>query len=95
MVSIYFFSHEVIVKKLISTLLFYFLITYLPTSNAEEIQTFTFGIVPQQAASKLARLQFKTAPNIPEFEHCLANGEYDIVIFLFIHTLKNNFVLKK
>jgi len=55
--------------------------------------TFSFGIVPQQAAGKLARLwtpifeylgresgieiQFKTAPNIPVFEKRLALGEYD------------------
>ena len=48
-------------------------------------QTLTFGIVPQQSAAKLARnwtpllehlsaqtghqLQFKTAPDISEFEH--------------------------
>jgi len=56
-------------------------------------QTLTFGIVPQQSAAKLARMwtplleylsvqtgqrvQFKTAPDIPEFEQRLANGEYD------------------
>jgi phosphonate transport system substrate-binding protein len=55
--------------------------------------TYSFGIVPQQAAGKLARLwtpifeylgresgikiQFKTAPNIPIFEQRLALGEYD------------------
>jgi phosphonate transport system substrate-binding protein len=54
----------------------------------------TFGIVPQQAAAKLARLwaplldavseesgvelQFRTAPDIPEFEQRVANGDYDI-----------------
>ena len=57
-------------------------------------QALTFGIVPQQSAAKLARnwtpllehlstqtghqLQFKTAPDIPEFERRLANGEYDL-----------------
>jgi len=57
-------------------------------------QTLTVGIVPQQSAAKLARmwtplleylstqagqdLQFSTAPNIPEFERRLANGEYDL-----------------
>lgn len=61
-------------------------------SVAEEV--ITFGIVPQQSASKLAKLwvpildevsrqtgyklQFKTAPNIPEFEQRCAAGEYDI-----------------
>jgi len=59
-------------------------------SNAE---TYSFGIVPQQSASKLAalwvpilrqvstesghKLIFKTAKNIPEFEKKLAEGEYD------------------
>lgn len=54
----------------------------------------TFGIVPQQAATKLARLwspllaaigecsdvqlQFRTAPNIPTFEKRLDQGRYDI-----------------
>ncbi|WP_076411092.1 PhnD/SsuA/transferrin family substrate-binding protein [Shewanella sp. UCD-KL12] len=54
----------------------------------------TFGIVPQQAASTLARkwspllaalsqnanfqLRFATAPDIPTFEKRLAKGEYDV-----------------
>lgn len=54
---------------------------------------FSFGIVPQQSAAKLARLwgpllhqigqqtgfelKFKTAPDIPTFEKRLAAGEYD------------------
>jgi len=57
-------------------------------------ETYTFGIVPQQAASKLARLWspilkrvseksgykvvFKTAKNIPTFEKVLATGGYDL-----------------
>ena len=57
-------------------------------------QTLTFGIVPQQSAAKLARmwtplleylstqtgqrLQFSTAPDIPEFERRLANGDYNL-----------------
>lgn len=57
-------------------------------------QTLSFGIVPQQSASKLARLwgpilkkvsedtgiqlQFATAPDIPTFEKRLAAGEYDL-----------------
>lgn len=56
--------------------------------------TLTFGIVPQQSASTLARLwtpifehlsattgyriEFRTAPDIPEFERRLAAGEYDL-----------------
>lgn len=59
-----------------------------------KIKTLTFGIVPQQSASKLARLwtpifkmigkeagvliRFRTAPDIPLFEKRLAEGEYDI-----------------
>ena len=54
----------------------------------------SFGIVPQQSASKLAQLwgpifehinqqtglkiRFATAPNIPAFEKRLASGEYDL-----------------
>lgn len=53
-----------------------------------------FGVVPQQSAATLAKLwgpmlakvsqasgvslRFSTAPNIPEFEKRVANGEYDI-----------------
>ncbi len=61
---------------------------------AEEQQVLSFGVVPQQAANKLARkwgpifqylgeksgveIRFKTAPNIPEFERRLSKGEYDL-----------------
>lgn len=54
----------------------------------------SFGIVPQQSAQKIAQtwgplltelthqlglpVRFRTAPNIPDFEHRLAAGEYDI-----------------
>lgn len=57
-------------------------------------ETLTFGIVPQQSAQKLARnwgpvcaylsvktgmdIRFATAPDIPEFERRLADGQYDI-----------------
>ena len=57
-------------------------------------QSLTFGVVPQQSASKLARLwtpildhlgersgleiRFGTAPDIPTFEKRLAAGEYDL-----------------
>ena len=57
-------------------------------------QTLTFGIVPQQSATKLARLwtpiirhinaatgldlRFATAPDIPAFEHRLAEQRYDL-----------------
>jgi len=61
--------------------------------DAIDIPEYTFAVVPQQSASKLARLwtpilkkvgqeagvilKFKTAPNIPTFEKRLVNGEYD------------------
>ena len=62
-----------------------------PLSSSAE--TLTFSVVPQQSASKLARLwspilaylseqsgvklQFTTAKDIPTFEKRLADGEYD------------------
>lgn len=58
-----------------------------------EAVSYSFGVVPQQAAAELAdrwvpllryleqrsglALRFKTAPDIPEFEHRLGRGEYD------------------
>lgn len=63
------------------------------TLMAEKL-TLSFGVVPQQAASKLAKLwipilqhvskevgvdiRFKTATNIPAFEQRLGKGEYDL-----------------
>jgi phosphonate transport system substrate-binding protein len=63
------------------------------SANGEEKTYYTMGIVPQQSATKLARLwvpilrylseksalnlRFKTAPNIPTFEQRVAEGEYD------------------
>jgi phosphonate transport system substrate-binding protein len=62
--------------------------------NANAQQSLSFGIVPQQSASKLARLwgpifeyleketgvkiHFETAANIPIFEKRLAEGKYDL-----------------
>ena len=62
--------------------------------RAQETRTLSFGIVPQQSATKLAslwtpiceylsqqtgyRFVFKTAKDIPTFEKRLAAGEYDI-----------------
>lgn len=64
------------------------------TAGMPEPDTLTFGIVPQQSASRLARLwipifryleksigkpvHFRTAPDIPTFEKRLAAGEYDL-----------------
>lgn len=66
----------------------------LPAGVFAEEQVLTFGVVPQQAAKKLAKkwgplfrhiseksgvtIRFKTAPNIPEFERRLSKGEYDL-----------------
>lgn len=63
-------------------------------SHSTIARTITFGVVPQQAASTLARLwspvlselsqnanfqlRFATAPDIPTFEKRLASGEYDV-----------------
>ncbi|ARU55234.1 PhnT family ABC superfamily porter [Oleiphilus messinensis] len=65
-----------------------------PLSAERRIQTVNFGVVPQQSAQKLAlkwqpvfdalqassgiQILFKTAPDIPEFERRLAEGEYDL-----------------
>jgi phosphonate transport system substrate-binding protein len=69
------------------------LISYTPL-GAEEAPTLSIGIVPQQNATKLARLWtpicnylsrqtgyrfvFKTAKDIPTFEKRVAAGEYDL-----------------
>ena len=66
----------------------------LPATASHAGETLTFGIVPQQSASKLARLwgpilqhisdrtgvtlQFATAPDIPSFEKRLSSGVYDL-----------------
>lgn len=63
-----------------------------PTLQGSE-RVYSFGVVPQQSATKLARiwvpllqelqaktgvsLRFATAPDIPTFESRLASGEYD------------------
>ena len=68
----------------------------LPTAMvaAETTPTLTFGVVPQQSASRLAQIwvpifdylsektgtniRFATAKDIPAFEACLARGAYDL-----------------
>jgi phosphonate transport system substrate-binding protein len=77
------------------TLLFGALLSLLlpAASHAGDAPSLSFGVVPQQSASKLARdwgpmlaqieattgirLRFKTAPDIPTFEQRLSRGEYD------------------
>lgn len=62
---------------------------------AVDNQVMNFGVVPQQSASKMAKLwnplleqlgkqtdikfRFKTAPDIPTFEQRVLKGEYDVV----------------
>lgn len=85
------------------SLLSIFAVVFMPLSSgvsAEESvasqpkETLVFGVVPQQAASTLAKawgpllkevsqnakleLRFATAPDIPTFEDRLATGEYDV-----------------
>lgn len=76
-------------KKIIVSLL---ILMFIPFTVAKT--SLTFAIVPQQSASKLAKLwgpimehissqsgvqiKFTTAPDIPTFEKRLAAGEYDI-----------------
>ncbi len=64
------------------------------TSLPSEAQKISFGVVPQQSATKLAKkwvpllyylsirsgyeIEFKTAPDIPEFEKRLNKGMYDL-----------------
>lgn len=72
-----------------------FLLLWLQSSQLSAAQkTLTFGVVPQQSASKLLsiwgpllshlsketgiKLVFKTAKDIPSFEKALAQGRYDI-----------------
>ena len=87
------FTH---LRQLLITLLV-FSVMPAPSSAAgesEQAAPLIFGVVPQQAASKLARvwipllnelsetsgvpLEFATAPDIPSFEERLARGVYDI-----------------
>jgi phosphonate transport system substrate-binding protein len=70
------------------------LLVALAGSLTSTADTISFGIVPQQSASKLAEtwspvadylsrktgqeVRFATAPDIPAFERRLADGEYDL-----------------
>lgn len=81
-----------ITRSIILTMAGMFLLSH--SVMAAEPQVLTFGVVPQQAANKLAKkwgplfkhlgeksgytIRFKTAPNIPEFERRLSRGEYDL-----------------
>jgi phosphonate transport system substrate-binding protein len=68
--------------------------TYASSTSAEAATELTFGIVPQQSASRLAQIwvpafdylsrqtgtniRFATAKDIPTFEACLSRGAYDL-----------------
>ncbi|MDD2699814.1 MAG: phosphate/phosphite/phosphonate ABC transporter substrate-binding protein [Sideroxydans sp.] len=83
------------ISALLESMAFIALLTITSSAGATaQLPTLTFGIVPQQSASKLAekwapllseigrragvRLVFRTAPSIPVFEERLAKGEYDL-----------------
>lgn len=75
----------------------------IPTQAAktDDTKVLTFGIVPQQSASRLAKMwgplmeelgaeagvkfQFQTTKDIPTFEACLAKGAYDIAYMNPMH----------
>jgi len=86
-------------RTLLSALL---VCTFLPTlAAADELTKLTFGVVPQQSASKLAnkwspilkriseetgiQISFATAPSIPMFEKKLSEGEYDLAYMNPLH----------
>ncbi len=70
-------------------------------SASTQIETFTFGVVPQQSASRLAKMwgpllqrlsedlgvpiRFETANDIPTFEACLSVGAYDFAYMNPVH----------
>jgi phosphonate transport system substrate-binding protein len=79
--------------KSFTALIFGILLILAPSAWAAD-KVYTFGVVPQQAASEMAetwapflawvsaksgvKLRFATAPDIPTFEKRLAQGEYDL-----------------
>ncbi len=84
-----------LLKRILSIRLFLLVLFIAETGYCAEPQILTFGIVPQQSATRLAKqwtpllryisdqtgltVIFKTAPDIPAFEERVVNGEYDIV----------------
>ncbi|HCI53704.1 MAG TPA: phosphate ABC transporter substrate-binding protein [Gallionella sp.] len=79
--------------RILKAVFFVLMLMQAPWSIAAE-KVYTFGVVPQQAASEMAetwlpflnwlsaqsgvKLRFVTAPDIPSFEKRLAEGAYDI-----------------
>lgn len=89
-------------RTLCTIILSFGLVLLAPTQEARASEdTLTFGIVPQQSASRLAKtwgpvlrelsseigveVQFRTAKDIPTFEACLAAGAYDIAYMNPMH----------
>lgn len=82
---------NLLVRQLLAVFLFSFSISAM--AEVSESQTYSFAVVPQQSAQRLAELWqplfdevfrlsgvellFTTAPSIPDFEKRLAEGEYD------------------
>lgn len=72
-----------------------------PAASSSDETTITFGVVPQQSASRLARMwspflaelgartgltiEFRTTKDIPSFEACLAEGAYDVAYMNPMH----------
>ena len=92
-------THMQSFRTLLSTLL---VCVYMPTlAAADDMTKLTFGVVPQQSASKLAKkwssilkriseetgiqISFATAPSIPIFEKKLSEGEYDLAYMNPLH----------
>lgn len=97
--SLNWMNHMPSFRTLLSALL---VCTLLPTlATADDMTKLTFGVVPQQSASKLANkwspilkriseetgieISFATAPSIPMFEKKLGKGEYDLAYMNPLH----------
>ncbi|MQY42760.1 PhnD/SsuA/transferrin family substrate-binding protein [Epibacterium sp. SM1969] len=86
---------------LVSTALSLSVAAFASAAAAEDKRVLTFGIVPQQSASRLAQMwgpflqelsertdvefRFQTAKDIPTFEACLAEGAYDVAYMNPMH----------
>ncbi|WP_085905947.1 phosphate/phosphite/phosphonate ABC transporter substrate-binding protein [Kiloniella majae] len=86
--------HKTILKKFYSLVIGFAFLFIPEVTNAEGQETLIVGVVPQQSASRLAKiwvpflreisdgsgqkLSFATAKDIPTFEACLAKGAYDL-----------------
>ena len=80
-------------KRINGLIILLLMVFSLQAMAANEQRSYTFGVVPQQSATKLAKvwvpvlkniekqtgikLRFTTAPNIPEFEKRVKAGQYD------------------